>query len=224
VPPILVLAAAAFSQLATSQPYCRTATALLQFFTVVSLIGLPATFAFSALAGSSVALAILTVRALMLFLLVLASWELLNSLTTRQRFRENRLLAVWAIPLLIFSLWSVGSAGAAAFQASAIAQGGPYCIGDTQHPGFPYGEIDSVTDLRGVDLFTASEEYNPDSYWHFHAILIAPENEQSVFWNWSIRRMAFTAVSERTRRLLDHPIARACEPKVNFISWLLWPF
>lgn len=225
VPPVLVLAAATSRRIAASRLYLRLSSCLLLLLTVVALAGFPAVFVYSAVVTPHEFMYINFARIGALFLQVVICRKLLFRVTKGDGLFSGGLIKICLLPVVAFCLWSLGSGIAAAGQAYALAEGGPYCIGDASHPGRRYyGEIDSVLDLRGVDLVVSATGYKHNSYWFYHAILVTPESSRSTYWNWSIQRMTFTPVTPRLRRLLIGPIDNSCDPKVNFISWLLWPF
>jgi hypothetical protein len=113
---------------------------------------------------------------------------------------------------------------AAGSQAIIQSGGKPYCIGDTTHPGIWYGEIDSLLDLRGIDLVVSrTAGVTGTLHWYHHAILAVPGNPVSSRWNWSVTHMKFEPISSERQRLLALSVREVCTPKQNFIWYLLWP-
>lgn len=221
LPPGLVLGAAASSALANSPAYRRCSLLALWVCGGIALLGIPATFAYAAPVAPLEFAYVNIARMAMLFCQVLFCRHMLRRVVGAVAPVVGWRMGLYALPMLLLSTWSLASGIAAAGQAVTLAEGGAYCIGDTSRR--PYSEIESVFDLRGVDLVVAATGYKHNSYWFFHAILVTPENTESSYWNWSMRQMTFTPVTPRQRRLLIQRIDDACAPKVNFISWLLWP-
>jgi hypothetical protein len=126
------------------------------------------------------------------------------------------------IPIVGLTLWSLSTGASAAYQASGIADGRPYCIATTTAaiPGQDYGPIRSLEELRGVRLYTWATGYKSTSSWYFHAVLIVGIEQPLQYWNWSISRSRFEPFVEPAG--FHASVKQACQPVGSFLSRLPW--
>ncbi|MGD1876637.1 MAG: hypothetical protein ACFB13_03955 [Kiloniellaceae bacterium] len=218
-PPGIVMAAALYSPIRESVGFGRLARVIILVLSGIALLGIVPAIIFIDTPGFPVHVA----RMMTIALQGLLCCQLLLNLNEDPLERRWH-RSILAIPILAVSFWSLAAGVAAGAQAVFHANGKPYCIGDTRHPGLWYGELDSLFDLRGIDLVVSrTDGVSGSLHWSYHAILAVPGNPVSTRWNWSATRMRFDPISQERQRLLANPVSDVCTPKRNFLWTLIWP-
>lgn len=219
IPPALVLAAALFSPVRASVGFQRFARVVILLLSGIALLGILPAIVFM----DTPAFPVHVARMMTVLLQGLFCCQLLLNLA-EDPLEPKWHRSVFALPILAVSFWSLAAGLAAGVQAVVHADGKPYCIGDTRHPGLWYGEIDSLFDLRGIDLVVSRTAGESGSlHWYHHAILAAPGNPVSSRWSWSVTRMRFDPIDHERQRLLALSVRDVCAPKRHFIRTLIWP-
>lgn len=114
--------------------------------------------------------------------------EVLGPGPTAGSFAGNGLLV-----LVVLAVWSWGSALAMSLHRGGSKKGGESCILAPSSTGYD-AELGSVWEMRLPHVVSSSTGPTGTAVLDYHAILVSPNSEGDVVYNWSKTRMRFEAL------------------------------
>jgi hypothetical protein len=125
--------------------------------------------------------------------------------------------------IFVLITWSFSNALLVSGQATALANGRPYCLQVASNGVGRYTEVKSLHGLSGLRMQTpfTNGGGSSDFQFAFHGVLVIEDSAALQYFNWSYRQARFETISEKTLRAL-YLLRPSCTPRQRFAEQLAW--